>query len=138
MKKRLLFFVFLLFTISSTFCQQENKTIDKEGEVFYSTIEKTAQSYNINIDIFELHGTEYIEVELYNSEEVKLVSDLAKLRFKDNKFFITRNSVESEVTIEDINLTLQNIDNSIDYPKIMVKLLDQNYSVVDYSQKTFY
>lgn len=138
MNKKLSAFVLFLFFSIFIFSQDGNKTIEKNGELFYSSVEKTEDFYNIIIEIFELGNIKYIEVELYNAEEVKLASNIAELKLKNKKVFLIYNEKESEISIYDINLKLNNVDDSIDYPRIKIKLLDQNYNVVDYSQKTFY
>lgn len=138
MNKKLSAFVLFLFFSIFIFSQDGNKTIEKNGELFYSSVEKTEDFYNIIIEIFELGNIKYIEVELYNAEEVKLASNITELKLKNKKVFLIYNEKESEISIYDINLKLNNVDNSIDYPRIKIKLLDQNYNVVDYSQKTFY
>ncbi|TYP97962.1 hypothetical protein C7447_103128 [Tenacibaculum adriaticum] len=122
----------LVFTALNCFSQ------NREGTIFYSSVDRTEETYNINIDIFELHGTEYIEVELFDEKEVKLSSNMATLRFKDKKFFLTYNNEESEVVIQNINLKLKNTNNDLEYPMVKVKLLDENYDVVDFSQRVFY
>lgn len=138
MSYKIFFFTFLMSVVIPIFSQEGNKMIEKNGELFYSTVEKTDTVYNITLEIFELKKIKYIELELYNSEEVKLISNTAILKLKNKKVLMTYNENKSEVSIYDINLALKNIDNSINYPKIIIKLLDQNYKVIDYSQKTFY
>ncbi|MFD0993210.1 hypothetical protein [Tenacibaculum geojense] len=132
MKKITLLLILSLTSITSIFSQ------DRDGTIFYSYVERTEESYNVQVDIYEMHGTEYIEVELFNEDEVKLASNLVTLRFKNNKYYLIKNEEETEVNTQDINLSVENPDNSIKYPMIKVKLLDKNYQVVDFSQKVFY
>lgn len=138
MKRKLSFLTFLLFITTNIFSQTATETVEKNGEIFYSSVEKTDASYNIEIDLFEPIGVQYIEVELYNDKEVKVNSKSGKITFKKKKFFLEHDGVKYEISINSFKITLKNVDNSIEYPKVKVKMLDQNYSVVDYSQKTFY
>ncbi|MDY0780143.1 hypothetical protein [Tenacibaculum sp. IB213877] len=132
MKKTIFLFILIFLTASNIFSQ------DRSGTIFYSSVERTEELYNIIIDIYEIHGTKYIEVELFDANEIKLASNIATLIHKDNKYYLKYNEEEKQVVVQDINLALKNPDNNIEYPMVKVKLLDQNYQVVDFSQKVFY
>lgn len=128
--------IIIAFVLVSTF----NYGQDRAGTIFYSDVERTETEYNVSIDIYELHNTEHIEVELFNKEEEKLSSTMATLRSRKNKYFLIYNEEEREIAIdsETIDLKLQNPDNTLEYPFVKVKLLDANYQVVDFSKKIFY
>lgn len=129
----------LLFFVIVNVSSQE-KEGDRDGIIFYSTIERTDTFYNINIDLYELGKVRHIEVELYDDNEVKLASKLVKLTFNDKKYYLSENDDEvvSETQIEDINLKLENPDNTLSYPKLKIKMLNNSYDLIDYSQKIFY
>jgi len=127
----------LFFTLLNLFSQ--DKTGDREATIFYPTIDRFETAYKINIDLYELGNVNYIEAELFNDSDIKLISKLLKLTYKDKKYYISHNDgPEKEVTIYNINLELENPDNNINYPQIKIKLLDSNYNVIDFSRKIFY
>lgn len=125
-------FVILLFIVSIG-CAQ-----DRDGSLFYSTVEKTDSIYKVNVDIFEVGKIEYIEVQLVNESKDELASEMTQLISRDGKYFINVNDKEKQVYPENIDLTLKNEYNNIKYPQINVKLFDKNLRVLDYSQKIFY
>ncbi len=129
----------LLFFVIVNVSSQE-KEGDRDGIIFYSTIERTDTFYNINIDLYELGKVRHIEVELYDDNEVKLASKLVKLTFNDKKYYLSGNDDEVvvETQIEDINLKLENPDTTLSYPKLKIKMLDNSYDLIDYYQKIFY
>ncbi len=131
MKKITLIICFVLF---STNLLAQNR----EGSLFYSSVEKTDTEYKINVDIFEVGKIEYIKVELVNEDKTELTSEIAQLISRDGKYFLNFNDEEKRVYPENINLTLKNEYNDISYPQVNVKLMDKLLRVIDYSQKVFY
>ena len=130
MKKLLL--ILIAFLSVTAFSQ------DRKGTIFYSTVDKTETEYTINIDIFDLHKTTYIEIEIIDQEDIKQNSKLVSLVTKDNKYFLVENEQEKEVYLEDITITLDNPNNDLEYPTVKVKLLNADYEVIDFSKKIFY
>ena len=136
MKKiTLVFFALLSCAIFS-----QEQVGNRAGTVFYSSVDKSDTSYSIYVDLFEPEGTKYIEAELYDDNDVKLSSTIVELIKEDNHFYIANeeNGTKDKVTPEDINLKLASISNNYSYPKVKVILLNENYAVVDFSQKIFY
>ncbi len=131
MKKITLIAYFILLS-NSLFSQ------NREGSLFYSDVEKTDTEYKINVDIFEVGRIEYIKVELVNEDKVELASDIAQLILRKGKYYLSFKDEEKRVHPENINLTLKNEYNDINYPQINVKLMDKLLRVIDYSQKVFY
>ena len=130
----------LLFFFSILNISSQEKDGDRKGILFYSTIERTDAFYNINIDLYELGKVRHIEVELYDDNEVRLASKLVKLTLKEKKYYLSENDDENplETQVEDINLKLKNPDSTVSYPKVKIKMLNNNYELIDYSQKIFY
>ncbi|CAM1345613.1 hypothetical protein [Tenacibaculum amylolyticum] len=111
---------------------------DRDGNLFYSTVEKTDSIYKASVDIFEVGNIEYIEIELVDENKDELASALAQLISRDGKYFLSFQEKEKQVFPEDISLTLKNEYNDIKYPQINIKLFDKHLRVLDYSQKIFY
>ncbi len=125
--------ILFLFAITFTSIAQ-----NRDGNLFYSTVEKTDSIYKVNVDIFEVGKIEYIEVQLVNEDKSELASDIAQLINRDGKYFLSFKDKESPVYPEDINLTLKNEYNDIKYPQINIKLYDGSLRILDYSQTVFY
>jgi len=127
-----------LFVGAITFSQEQDG--NRAGTIFYGAIEKTDDNFSIYVDLFEPQMTKYIEAELYDDNDVKLSSVLVKV-FKEEKNYYTYNEekdVKTKVIPQDINLLLDKPTADIDYPKIRIKLLNENFGVIDFSQKIFY
>ncbi|AUC15957.1 hypothetical protein BTO06_12695 [Tenacibaculum sp. SZ-18] len=111
---------------------------NREGSLFYSTVEKTESTYKINIDIFEVGKIEYIEIQLVDENKNELASDMAQLILRKGKYFLSYKDKEKPVYPENIDLALKNEYNDINYPQINIKLYDANLRILDYSQTVFY
>ncbi|CAL2056687.1 conserved exported hypothetical protein [Tenacibaculum sp. 190524A05c] len=132
MRKVTLLALFLFAFSFSTLAQ------NREGTLFYSTVEKTDSIYKINVDIFEVGKIEYIEVQLVDEDKNELASDMAQLIARDGKYFLSFQDKETPVYPENIDLTLKNEFNDRKYPQINIKLYDGSLRVLDYSQTVFY
>lgn len=132
MRKVTLLVLFLFAFSFSTIAQ------NREGNLFYSTVEKTDSIYKINVDIFEVGKIEYIEVQLVDEDKNELASDMAQLIARDGKYFLNFKDKETPVYPENIDLTLKNEYNDRKYPQINIKLYDGSLRILDYSQTVFY
>lgn len=135
-KKITLFFTFILSL--SVFSQEQEG--DKPGTIFYSSIEQTDSSYNLYIDLFQPERTKYIEAELFDNNNVKLSSILVELIKEEKAYYIVDEEKETKkkVVVQDINLVLNKANSDVDYPKVKIKLLNKDYTPIDFSQKIFY
>ncbi|WP_299711099.1 hypothetical protein [uncultured Tenacibaculum sp.] len=131
MKKITFIICFILISMTS-FSQ------NREGSVFYSFVEKTETEYKINIDLYEVGKVEFIKIELVDENKNELVVETAELALREGKYYLKFNGEEKKVLPEDINLSIKNEYNDINYPQINIKLLDKLLRIVDYSQKVFY
>lgn len=131
MKKITLVLIFLFISLTGI-------SQNREGSLFYSTVEKTDSIYKINVDIFEVGKIEYIEVQLVDEDKNELASDMAELINRNGKYFLSYQDKEKAVYPENIDLTLKNEYNNINYPQINIKLYDANLRILDYSQTVFY
>jgi len=130
--------IFLFLIVVNTFSQNK-KNGNREATIFYPTINKVEKKYDISVELYELGSTKYIEAELYDENEVKLDYKLYELVFKNKKYYMfEEGSAEKEVVIYDINFYLESENSGINYPKVKINILDNNYRVLDYSQKIFY
>ena len=132
----------VFFALFSCAIFSQEQVGNRAGTIFYSSVDKSDTSYSIYVDLFEPEGTKYIEAELYDDNDIKLSSTIVELIKEDNHFYIANeeNGTKDKVTPEDINLKLARNSNSNNhsYPKVKVILLNENYAVVDFSQKIFY
>ncbi len=131
MRTSLFFSLFLVLTLN-LFSQ------NREGTVFYSDVEKTETEYKINIDLYEPEKVRHIEIQLVDSNKAELASNAASIMVRDGKYYLSYNDEETEMFPESIDLILKNEYNDTEYPQINVKLFDENYRIIDYSQKVFY
>lgn len=132
MKKITLIICFIFFAVNIS-------AQNRDGSIFYSDVERTETEYKINVDIYEVGKVEYIKVELVDENKNELASEMAELILKDDgKYYLNFKDEEKKVYPENINLTLKNEYNTIDYPQVNVKLMDKLLRVIDYSQKVFY
>ena len=139
MKKITLSLTFLLFVTFFNLSAQNSQVGNRDAITFYPTIDKLEKNYNISVDLYELGNVKYIEAELYDANEVKLTSKLFELVSKNKKYYISQEGdKEKEVFLYDINFDLENKDNTVSYPKVKIKTLNQNYQIMDFSQKVFY
>ncbi len=131
----LVFFLLLTYV-----CFSQEHVGDRAGTVFYSSVDKSDTSYSIYVDLFEPNKTKYIEAEIFDENDVKLSSTLVELIKEDKDFYIANEEkgTKDKVVPEDINLELFTNRDDHDYPKVRVKLLNENYAVIDFSQKIFY
>lgn len=136
MKKIIL--LFILFNSLNIHSQEQEQDQEQKGTIFYATVERTTKFYEVFIDIFNIYNVEYIQLELYDKDGIEMASNLATLRFKNKKYHIIYNDVEKETDIENIELKLENPNNKVEYPKIVIKLLDEKYNVVDIFKKVFF
>lgn len=139
MKKITLLITFLLFVTFFNLSAQTSQEGNRDAITFYPTIDKLEKNYNISVDLYELGNVKYIEAELYDADEVKLTSKLFELVSKNKKYYLAQEGdEEKEVFLYDINFNLENKDNTVSYPKVKIKTLNQNYQIMDFSQKVFY
>lgn len=132
----LLITLILLVSIQSLHAQKDGK---ENGTIFYNEVEVTEnKDFKVTIDIFDTKYVQFIELEMLDEKKAKLLSNMAHLRIRENKFYLTYNNVETKVIPENIVLVLKNTIGEIPYPAIKVKLLDKNFRVIDYSEKVFY
>jgi hypothetical protein len=130
--KKITIVLFLFTSIFSSIAQ------NRDGSLFYSTVEKTDSIYKANVDIYEVGKIEYIEIQLVDEDKNELASDMAQLINRDGKYFLSFRDTEKPVYPENINLTLKNEYNDINYPQINIKLYDGSLRILDYSQTVFY
>lgn len=111
---------------------------NRQGNIFYSTVEKTDSIFNISVDLYDAEKIKYIKIQLVDESKTEFASDLAELIFRDDKYYLNFKNKEKRVEPENINLTLKNEYNDIKYPQINIKLMDKTLRPLDYSQKVFY
>lgn len=111
---------------------------NKNGTLFYSTVERTTTFYKINIDLFEVGRIAYIEIQLVDENKNELTSDMAELLTKNGKYYVLYQDMEKPILPENINLKLNNEYDDINYPQINIKLYDKSLKILDYSQTIFY
>jgi len=137
MKQKITLLVLMLLLVNAF--SQDKKEGNRAGTIFYSTVYKTSTLYKITVDLFELGNAKFIEAELYNDNEEKLVSRLFELIYKEKKYFIIEeDQPEKEILIYDINFDLENPDDNLSYPKVKIKIFNNEYNLLDFSQKIFY
>ncbi|MFY7669822.1 hypothetical protein ACOSP6_01910 [Tenacibaculum sp. MEBiC06402] len=130
--KKITIVLFLFTTIFSSIAQ------NRDGSLFYTTVEKTDSIYKANIDIYEVGKIEYIEIQLVDEDKNELASDMAQLINREGKYLLSFKDKETPVYPENIDLTLKNEYNNIKYPQINIKLYDSSLRILDYSQTVFY
>jgi hypothetical protein len=99
--KKITIVLFLFTSIFSSIAQ------NRDGSLFYSTVEKTDSIYKANVDIYEVGKIEYIEIQLVDEDKNELASDMAQLINRDGKYFLSFRDTEKPVYPENINLTLK-------------------------------
>lgn len=124
--------------ISFIFCVTQIYAQNRQGNIFYSTVEKTDSIFNISVDLYDAEKIKYIKIQLVDESKTEFASDLAELIFRDDKYYLNFKNEEKRVEPENINLTLKNEYNDIKYPQINIKLMDKTLRPLDYSQKVFY
>ncbi|WP_075344159.1 hypothetical protein [Tenacibaculum agarivorans] len=130
--RKITLFIFLVFVSFQMFSQ------NREGSLFYSFVERTETEYKANVDLYEVGKIQFIKIELVDEDKNELASEVAELVSRDGKYFLSFKDEETPVEPQNINLTLKNEYNEINYPQINIKLMDKLLRVLDYSQKVFY
>lgn len=136
MKKIIL--VAFLSCFMSVFSQLEPEG-NRNGTIFYSTVNRAEDMYSIEVELYEYGSTRFVEVELFDENNEKITSRSFEILKRKDKYYLKGDdAIEKEVFLYNMKFQLPNPDNSLKYPKIKVKMLSQDYQMIDFSQKVFY
>jgi hypothetical protein len=92
-------------------------------------------NYEMQLQLFDATNVQFIEIHFLEKGN-ELVMDVASLnQKKDGKFYLSCDGDEKIVSLNDITLNLSHEFGMLTDQAVMVKLLDEDFNLIDSYQK---
>jgi hypothetical protein len=108
----------------------------QEGSLFNYEVQRVdEQNYTVQIQLADNSNTEYIQIHLLEKNNVLMVYEASLNKKSDGKYYLFFEGVETEVSLDNIELNFNHGLGLLLKPALIVKLIDKDFNQIDAFQK---